>query len=457
MGFGCQTTSATGSAGQPKEREVSPRAGRLFQDAVRAVEEGRALGVMDWDHLARKFEDALEEDDEIAEAWFNLGVAHEQRADAGEARGAYERAIRLKPSLYVARENLGVLLEEGGDPAGAAEQYKAILRDAPDHAGARARLAGLFLDGGDPGRALELAREALLRDPKNLVARKILLRVHLERGELDVAKLVALRAQQQDERDPEIPYWLGQILERQGDGLAAMAQYRRSLERDPGFAPARARLASDALGRHAYPDAVAHYEVLTRSQPKSSEARLDYGTALFGEGKIDEALAAFLEAQELDPVDVRPSFSIAYIYHRSKDEPETAVGYYRRFVSGSAINLPGSHAVFPLLREAEQLVQLRLEARLAEEAAKAEAEAAAKREIAEAAAAAEEARAAEERAARAAEDRDTLPADEAPTPVAAPKASPKPAPRKVTPAPTSQPAQASPPSAVDPDEPVDEF
>jgi len=444
---GCQTTTAAGTAAVgPKES--SPIAKRRFEDAVRAYEEGVKLGVIDWDFLAKKFESALDEDDGLAEAWFDLGVIEERRGQADRAMKAYRRAIAAKPTLFEAYENLGLLQEAAGDAAGAGEQYKAILRVSPEHAGARARLARLFLEGGDRERALELSRDALLRDPKNIAALKVMLRVHAARGDFEVARLVALRAQRVDERDPEIPFLLGQILRKKGDAAGAAALFRKSLEVDSGYVPALAEVASDALHRHDYAQAAKLYGQLVRAEPGSAAAHLDLGTALHGLGQTEEALASFRKAQELDEHDARPSFSIAYIYHRGMDQPDEAIPWYRRFLSGSAINLPGSHPVFALLREAEQLVHLREEARLAEEAAKAEAEAAAKREVAEAAAAAESAKAAE--------------AAEAAPPPNAEKA-PKKEEKKQQPAAAPAPVKAPPPAApapgrtVDPDEPLDDF
>ncbi|HWV37864.1 MAG TPA: adventurous gliding motility TPR repeat lipoprotein GltE [Vulgatibacter sp.] len=437
---GCQATTAAGP-GTTGPRESSPIAKRRFEDAVRAYEEGVELGVVDWDFLAGKFESALEEDDHLAEAWFDLGVIEERRGNPERAMNAYRRAIAAKPTLFVAYENLGLLLEAAGDEVGAGEQYKAILRVSPEHAGARARLAGLFLTGGDRERALEHSRDALLRDPKNIAALKVMLRVHEARGDWEVARLVALRAQRIDERDPEIPFLLGQVLRKKGDAAGAAALFRKSLEVDAGYVPALAEVASDALHRHDYEQAAKLYGQLVRAEPHSAAAHLNLGTALHGLGQIDEALAAFEKAQALDEHDARPAFSIAYVYHRGKDQPEEAIPWYRRFLSGSAINLPGSHPVFALLREAEQLVHLREEARLAEEAAKAEAEAAAKREVEEAAAAAERAKAAE------AASRDDADPDEERAPPAA-----VPAPAKAAP-----PVAPAPGGTFDPDEPIDDF
>ncbi|AKU91309.1 adventurous gliding motility TPR repeat lipoprotein GltE [Vulgatibacter incomptus] len=439
----CSTTSGSkagvGDGLAKGGEERSPAAKRKFDDAVRAYDEGKTLKVVDWDLLARKFEAVLDEDDTLAEAHFNLGVIDERRGKPDAAKKRYAAALEAKPSLFVARENLGLLLERGGDPQAAAEQYKAILRVYPEHAGARARLASLFLAAGDLERARELAREALLRDPKNLTAQKVLVRVHTERGQLDVARLIARRAAELDATDPEMPWLMGQLLEKKGEKERALAQYRRALEVQADFLPARARLASDSLERRSYQEAAVLYEGIVQAEPKNAAAQLDLGTALYGSGKIDEALAAFTKAQELDSNDARPAFSIAVILHRSKDQPEEALAFYRRFISGSAVNLPGGHPVFGLMRECEQLVHLKAEMKAAEEEARAGAEAEAKATVQEAVSGASANGAAEERSAP------------APAPVVEK--------RQAEPARASQANSAAPAvrADVDPDEPEDDF
>jgi len=250
---GCATTgggSGPVKVARPDGKEavqLSPRSERRFADAVRAYDDGLKLKVVDWDALARKFQAAIDEDERHAEAHYNLGVIAERRGKPDEAVGHYRRAIGHKPSLKQAYENLAVLLENSGDRAGAEEQYKLILRAYPNDAGARARLAELYLDAGDSESALQLGREALLRDPKNITGHKVIARVHLSRGELALAHLLALRAIEMDDKDAELTYLLGEILEKQGKKEAATAQFRRASQLRADYLPARIRLADEAM------------------------------------------------------------------------------------------------------------------------------------------------------------------------------------------------------------------
>lgn len=440
------------------DEPVSPTALRKFDEAVKYYEDGKKLKVVDLDALARRFEAAVDADDRLAEAHFNLGVIAEWQGRHSDAVGHYRKAIDRKPSLAVAYENLGVLMENGGNRDAAEEQYKGILRAYPDDAGARARLAELYREGGDPTRALELAREALLRDPKNVTAHKVLMRVHLDRDQLPLAKLVALRATKLDEKDPELYYTVGLILEKEGNAEAAIVQYRRALQIRGDHLPSRLRLAELALAQKNWPAAEEALRELLGKSPKDPALHYDLGLALRAQGKLDEALAAYAKAKELAPDDPAPTLAIAVILHKYKDQPDRALEGYRAFVSGNPMNLPADHPVFGYMRECEALIQARAEAKAMEERSKREAE---ERAAAEKADAAQKARLdqleAEDRARNGKGEPAVAPAAGKPPPDRAGtartgKGGKKPAPESSTPAgPTSGAV------ARDPDEPVDDL
>jgi tetratricopeptide (TPR) repeat protein len=464
---GCATTAAPSRAievpkpvAEPaKDGSISPTALRKFEEAVKFYEDGKKLKVVDLDALARRFEAAVEADDRLAEAHYDLGVIAEWQGKHAEAVAHYRRAIEAKPSLAMAYENLAVLMENEGKRDAAEEQYKAILRAYPDDAGARARLAELYREGGDADRALELAREALLRDPKNVTAHKVLMRVYLDRDQLPLAKLVALRATKLDDKDPELYFAVGQILEKEGNGEAALLQYRRALSVRGDHLPSRQRLAEVSLAQRNWPAAEEALRALLRASPDDPALHYDLGLSLRAQGKLDEALAEYAKAKELAPDDPTPTFATSVILHKYKDQPEKALEGYRTFVSGNPVNLPADHPVFAYMRECEALIQARTEARAAE--------ARAQQETADKAAAdkAEAAQKAKLDAMEAADRKATAPAP-APAKPAPAKSSPAPAAK----APATKPAKGkggpdaaapkpTPSGAVarDPDEPVDDL
>jgi tetratricopeptide (TPR) repeat protein len=394
LAAGCATTSAPSAAGPARteadgaparpaakpgeapaaarpdagDQALSPRAQRLFDEAVASIEEQRKLKVpTDWALVERKWRNVLDATD-AAEAHYNLGVALERQGKLSEARDEYRRAVERKPGFRQAAVNLAVLQERDGDARGAAAGYARIASEFPQDAVSRERLAALYLDAGQTEEAWRLSREALLRDPGAVGAQKVMIRVAIGRNQLDLAKLMALRAQKLDDRDPELAFLDGQILARQGDDAAATARYRRALALDDGYPPARHALLDAAIRTESWVNVVDQARAVLKQEPKNAQAALALGVGLRHLGKPDEALAAYDEAQRLSG-DGLPEVHLArgVLLMKVKNECEPAIAEFRAYARGAGPVLPGDAPAFKMQRECEQIVE---ENRKAAEAAR---------------------------------------------------------------------------------------
>jgi tetratricopeptide (TPR) repeat protein len=227
----------------------------------------------------------------------------------------------------------------------------------------------MYRAAGQLDEAWRLAREALLRDPRSTGAYKVLVRVALQRGNLDLAKLVALRAQKLDATDPELPFFTGQILEKQEDEAGAAAQYRKALALDDGFLPARYALLRAAVRKHGWPAVAEQAQAILKLEPRNAPIHLARGIALRHLEKPDEALAAYAKAQELGGEQL-PEVHLArgVLLMRVKNECEPALEEFRAFSRAAGPVATTESPVLKLQRECEQIV---IENRKAAEAAKA--------------------------------------------------------------------------------------
>jgi tetratricopeptide (TPR) repeat protein len=377
-------TSRGASDGSSASSEPVPaRAQRLFDDAVQALEDQKKLKVpTDWALLERKWRNVTEAG-EIAEAHHNLGVALEAQGKGADARDAYRRALALKPGLRQSAVNLGVLLEKDGDAAGAAQVYAAVVRDFPDDAVARTRLAALYRASGQLEDAWRLAREALLRDPNTLGAYKVMMRVALERNQLDLAKLIGLRAAKIDASDADVAFLSAVALAKSGDEAAATAGYRKALALDPELLAARQALLEAAVKNQSWGGVAEHAKAILAKTPENGPAHLALGIAQRHLGQPDQALASYATAQRLAG-DRLPEVHLAraVLYMRVKNSCEPAVEEFRAY-QRAARPAGGNPLVFRLQRECEEIIvanreaaeaakqmQRELEQKAAEEAAK---------------------------------------------------------------------------------------
>jgi Flp pilus assembly protein TadD len=345
------------AAEAPPPAAVPPeRALRLFDDAVAAEAELRKRAApVDWELLGRKWQAVADAGDQ-PEAWFNLGVCLERQGRKGEAAAAWKRALERQPAFREAAANLA-LVSEPEDPRAALAHWEGFLRRFPDDALARARLASLQERAGHQDEALRLAREALLRDPRSLPAVKVMMRVALARKNLDLAHLLALRAQKLDPADPEMPTAIGRILLAQGDDAAAAAQWRRALQLEPGHAPARVELLRLELGKQHWAGVAEQARALLKADPTDARAQLALGVALRYLGEADQAAAAYDSAERLAG-DRLPEVHLArgVLLARVREQCTPALAELRRYAVAAGPGAVADGGVGKLERECEQML-----------------------------------------------------------------------------------------------------
>lgn len=341
----------------PAPDALPARAQRLFAEALKTLEDQKELKVpIDWALMERKWRAVLDAA-EVGEARFNLGVALDNQGNASGAKAEYEAALLAKPSLRQARVNLAVLVERQGDARAASAIYAEVLRDSPEDAMARERLAALYRASGQLDDAWRLAREALLRDPRATGAYKTMIRIALHRKELDLAKLIALRAQKLDESDADVAFLLGEVLDRQGEEGAAAAQWNKTLAIAPGHLPARYALLDQAVRKEAWPRVAEQAGAILAVEPKNAAVVLLRGIALRHAEKTDEALEAFEKAEKLSHgVLAEVYLARGILLMRDRSECEPARAEFDRYVKAVGPILPKGSPVPALQRECDEQV-----------------------------------------------------------------------------------------------------
>jgi tetratricopeptide (TPR) repeat protein len=360
--------------------KLTARGQRLFDEAVAAHEEQKRLKVpTDWAALEKKWKAVLSAED-VPEAHYNLGVIYERTRRPAEARAAYERALRLKPTLREAAVNLAVMMEGEGNTQAALQTYQGVLKKYPEDATSRVRLAALYHASGQLDEAWRFAREALMRDPKAAGAYKVMMKVALERGNLSMAKLLALRALKLDDRDPALYYFVGQILVKEEDEPGALVQFRKALAQRDDFMPARHELLKMALKKQNWEGVIEQAGRILKYEPKNAEMYLNLGVAYRYLNQPDKAMLAYDQAEKLSG-DRLPATHLnrGLVLMKVKNQCEAAMKEFDKAVSGG---IAGESNISALQQECEAIVTAN---RQAEEAAKQmkEEEARQKREEAE--------------------------------------------------------------------------
>ena len=126
---------------------------------------------------------------------------------------------------------------------------------------------------------------------------------------------------------------MGDIAWRQKDEAGAVGWWTKALALDPAHLPARHALLQHALARSRWPAVAEQAEAILRADPADARVRLALGVALRHQGKLDEALSAYDQAEKaaggkLPEVHLARGILLA----RSKEQCEPALASLQRYV-----------------------------------------------------------------------------------------------------------------------------
>jgi tetratricopeptide (TPR) repeat protein len=183
----------------------------------------------------------------------NLGTALMEMGRPDLAEPHFEAAAKYVPQLSTAHYNLGVLQQEANHPEVARQEYELALQytsDPNEAAQAHSNLGFVMLELNIPNAATEQFTAALQINPgkqNSLLGRGM---AQYRMGKLDAAAS-DLAAAAQIAPSGQAEFWLGRVLEGQGQPQAAASAYQAALQIAPGMAEARERL--DALSANPKP------------------------------------------------------------------------------------------------------------------------------------------------------------------------------------------------------------
>lgn len=298
-------------------------------DAARALERGET------DKAVTLLDALLLADPKDAPAHNLLGMALQQRGDAGKARESFQRAVALKPDFSEAANNLALsfVAEEKLDDA--RKVITNALEQNPKHFGLLMVLAELDRRRGDLGATEATLRKVLALQPKVVGPRLSLysLLAAAKRSDEGIATLeeglaavpnqgqlarqlatAYMRAQRPKDavgvlkklaeanpKDEEVQFALAQAQAAAGDEKESEDALRRALDIEPfRIAPALA-LARLELKRGKYAEAAAIVDRMVKSDPGNADAAYLQGQVRLAQGDAANAVVSLNQAYKLRP------------------------------------------------------------------------------------------------------------------------------------------------------------
>jgi tetratricopeptide (TPR) repeat protein len=189
--------------------------------------------------------------------------------------------------------------EHTGDHTGAERAYRRGLNVAPDNVELHNALGWTLFQEGRTQEAVEEYRRALAADPNHAKAHNNLALALVELGALDEAA-AHFQASLAIEPKAEIYSDLGFTMAQLGKPAEALADYEKALALDPHCASAHLNLAVTSVRAGDLTHAESHYREALRGRP-TAETHNGLGYVLLQQGRDDAAIAEFRAAIDTDP------------------------------------------------------------------------------------------------------------------------------------------------------------
>ncbi|MFA5515328.1 MAG: XrtA/PEP-CTERM system TPR-repeat protein PrsT [Desulfuromonadales bacterium] len=271
---------------------------------------------------------------ESVEASQLLGEAYVQLEDYAAAAASFRTAMRLAPNNGELVVNLADCLMRDQKNAEAHLLLNQLILENPDNAKAHFYLGQLEIAGKNPQAALQHYQRVTELEPDNHQAIYTTGLLLLEKGEIDAAESLArglLRKfpeqaggyrlqgvihtvrgnyaeaanslQKVSEGKPDLltSYMLGMSFYKLGQLEMAVNQFQRFLDHRPQAVQPRLILSAILLQQDRIDDAIDGLRLVLRHDRKNAVAHSTLGSAYLRKGLLDQAMAAFDKAIELDP------------------------------------------------------------------------------------------------------------------------------------------------------------
>jgi tetratricopeptide (TPR) repeat protein len=288
---------------------------------------GAALIPTDGEEAVRELEKAVSLAPTSVKAVFNLAAAYAATPAHGLAKEIEQlrKATALAPTFARARLALGKALLRDGKVEEAVAELQEAARLSPESGEARYQLGLALARAGRKQEAtseLQKGRELVASDDrdKNAMLDVAEAREALASGDLERAAAKLRHAIQLRPDSPEAQCTLGEVLEKKGDVVGAVAAYRKASELSPADAAARQALerlskpsaapARDDAARTAalegyiragrYAEAEPLLVAYVEEHPQSSWGYYALGYSRFAQRKVGESIQALARSLELD-------------------------------------------------------------------------------------------------------------------------------------------------------------
>ena len=263
---------------------------------------------------------ALAVEPDSVPALTNLGVVLSRQGKYPAAIAAYQRVLRLDPTLTGVKLNLALAYYHSADWEKAARWLRAVLVQAPDNRSALQLLPVCLLELERFEQAARAYEKLLPSDDVSILVGAAT--AYLKTGRREKGEALLARALSERGGSAEVHFMVGQAQLAVHEYAAAEQSFRRMLELAPGQREGRFYLGGAYL-KHGKEDvALAEWRKTAEDEPNYFPAVFAVGAVLAGKREYSEARQWLARAAALDPNHAFTRFELGRIAHHEKKHAE---------------------------------------------------------------------------------------------------------------------------------------
>lgn len=267
----------------------------------------------DFETAEQRYRKAIETEQYSADAWQGLGEILLRTERLEESEAAFRKAVTFDASHAIAWNNLAVVLREMDDPEGAVEAFRTALEHDASMRETWTSLAEIFMTYGMWSEAEGTLRGAVQRFPEDGQILHNLALVIRQQGRLEDALEFSRQAVEAMPNDELILEYLGE-LEEGGGLLEGVEEEEVELPEDTEDPDAWQAWAEERFGEGLWGDAEQGMKKSINLDPENPQRWAVLGDILNQQSRTEEAEEAYQQALNLDPSHMGAQINLGVSY-----------------------------------------------------------------------------------------------------------------------------------------------
>jgi tetratricopeptide (TPR) repeat protein len=293
--------------------QTKPEARTFFDEGLRLMRGGPTK----LEAAGEQFTKAVGADQQLFEAWHDLGVVRARQGQWPEAVDAFRAGYALQPASRRTLVALAEALGRTGEWGEAQRFLSERLAADPKDDDLQLRYVQALREGGKTSEAVETARALLAKDGKNAAAFNALGLVYYRMSKLPLAESAFRRAIELDPRSKATAVvWnnLGLVALARGNDQEAFADFEKAAALDGDHREAHLNQASVYLDCGDYKRAERELRKAIEIDGDDPDAYVALGVALRGQKRFDDARAAYEHALASRPNHPPALYDLGILY-----------------------------------------------------------------------------------------------------------------------------------------------